>query len=139
MKQLKNDNIVIFDGICNLCNSSVQFIIKNDTKERFLFASLQSDVAKDILLQFPSKKNKINSILLIENGNIYEKSTAVLKIAKHLKQPINILYYFIIIPKSIRNILYNYIANNRYKWYGKSENCIIHTVFNKQCSMGIGG
>lgn len=125
MKQLKNNYIVLFDGVCNLCNSSVQFIIKHDKKELFLFASLQSDAAKEVLLQFQIKKIEMDSILYIENGKIYSKSTAALKIAKHLNSPINWFYTFIAIPKFIRNSIYNFISKNRYKWFGKKEKCMI--------------
>lgn len=131
MKQLKNKHIVLFDGVCNLCNSSVQFIIKHDKKELFLFASQQSDAAKELLLQFPSKKNDLDSILYIENGILYHKSTAALKIARLLKFPINCLYICIILPLFIRDSVYNYISKNRYKWFGKKENCMIPTEKDK--------
>ena len=116
-------SIILFDGVCNLCNSSVNFIIERDPKEHFLFASLQSDVASKLLLQFNLKKITLDSIILIEKGNIYEKSTAALKIAKKLNGLFPLLYVFIIIPSFIRNYVYDYIATNRYKWYGKKESC----------------
>ena len=127
MNNLKNKSIILFDGVCNLCNSSVNFIIKHDKKEHFKFASLQSDAAKEILLQYNSKKNKLDSIILVENGVIYEKSTAALIISKRLSGSIKLLYGFIIIPKFIRDWVYNYIAKNRYKWYGKQESCMMPT------------
>ena len=127
MNNLKNKSIILFDGVCNLCNSSVNFIIKHDKKEHFKFASLQSDAAKEILLQYNSKKNKLDSIILVENGVIYEKSTAALIISKRLSGSIKLLYGFIIIPKFIRDWVYNYIAKNRYKWYGKQESCLMPT------------
>jgi len=120
-------SIILFDGICNLCNSSVNFIIKNDAKEHFLFASLQSDAAKEILLHLPSNNLNLNSIVLIENGNFYEKSTAALRISKHLNGGYKALYAFIIVPKLIRDWVYNLIAKNRYKWFGKKEHCMIPT------------
>ena len=123
----KNKSIILFDGVCNLCNASVNFIVKYDKKERFLFASLQSDVAKEILLQFPSKKTNLNSILLIENGIIYNKSTAVLLIARKLSSFFKIFYVFIVIPKFIRDAVYTFIANNRYTWFGKKESCMLPT------------
>ena len=127
MNNFNNKSIILFDGVCNLCNSSVNFIIKHDKKEQFLFASLQSDAAKEILLQFPIKKFNLNSIILIENGNVYKKSMAVLKISKQLNSGYKLLYAFIITPKFIRDWIYNYIAKNRYKWFGKKENCMIPT------------
>jgi predicted DCC family thiol-disulfide oxidoreductase YuxK len=125
MNNLKNKSIVLFDGVCNLCNSSVNFIIKHDSNEHYLFASLQSDVAKDILLQFDLKKYNLNTILLFENGFIYDRSTAVLKIMKRLDKGYPILYFFIIIPKKIRDWVYDVIAKNRYKWFGRKDTCMI--------------
>jgi len=125
VNKFNGKSIILFDGICNLCNSSVNFIIKHDKKKKFIFTSLQSDAAKEILLQFQTKKLNMDSILLIEKGNIYEKSTAALKISKHLNSGYKLLYFFIIAPKFIRDFLYDKIATNRYKWFGKSENCMI--------------
>ena len=125
MNNFNGKSIVLFDGVCNLCNSSINFIIKHDKKEQFLFASLQSDVAKEILLQFTSKKINFDSIVLIEQEEFYEKSTAVLRILKHLGGRYKLLYCSVIIPKFIRDKLYDYIAKNRYKWYGKRESCMI--------------
>tara|TARA_R110001583_G_scaffold175827_1_gene330494 strand:- start:63 stop:473 length:411 start_codon:yes stop_codon:yes gene_type:complete len=122
---IKNKSIILFDGVCNLCNASVNFIIKHDKKAQFLFASLQSDAAKEKLLQYNSKKIKMDSIVLIQNNKIYEKSTAALRIAKDLSGGFKFLYALIIIPKFIRDLGYNYLAENRYKWYGKKESCMI--------------
>jgi predicted DCC family thiol-disulfide oxidoreductase YuxK len=125
MFNLKNKSIILFDGVCNFCNSSVNFIIKHDKKEHFLFASLQSDVAKEILLQFNERKNTGNSIILISGEHLYTKSTAALNIAKKLNSGICLTYVFIIIPSYLRDWVYDIIAKNRYKWFGKKENCMI--------------
>jgi len=125
VKTLKNKSIILFDGVCNLCNSAVNFIIKHDTKNRFLFASLQSDVGNEILLQFHLKKSNSNSIILIEDGTIFEKSTAALLISKHLNKGYWLLYGFVILPRFIRDACYSLIAKNRYKWFGKIESCQI--------------
>ncbi|HBK71760.1 MAG TPA: thiol-disulfide oxidoreductase [Flavobacteriaceae bacterium] len=127
MINLENKSIILFDGVCNLCNDSIKFIIKRDEKNHFTFSSLQSDVAKDILLQFQRNNSDLDSILLIENGNIYQKSTAALKISKHLNGVWKLSYAFIIIPKFIRDFVYTIIANNRYKWFGKKDSCMIPT------------
>jgi predicted DCC family thiol-disulfide oxidoreductase YuxK len=122
---MKNKNpILFFDGVCNLCNTSVQFIIKRDKKKVFLFASLQSDVAKNILLH---KKYKINmdTIVLFYKDKIYTKSDAALLIFRLLGFPYNILFPLIIIPRIIRNFVYDLIAKNRYKWFGKKDFCMI--------------
>lgn len=125
MKNNEANPIILFDGVCNLCNSSVNFIIKHDPEAQFLFASLQSDAAKKLLLQHNSKKITLNSIILIEKGKIYKKSTAALKIAKHLNGLYPITYIFILIPPFVRDFVYDYIAKNRYKWFGKKESCSI--------------
>ena len=123
----ENKSIILFDGVCNLCNNSVQFIIKRDQKQRFLFTSLQSDAARDILLQFQLKNSEMDSIILIENGKIYQKSDAILKIVKHLNGLWKINYVFIIIPKFIRDLVYTTIAKKRYQWFGKRDVCMIPT------------
>lgn len=126
MTHLKNSSVILFDGICNLCNTSVHFIIKHDKKKYFLFASLQSDAATKILLQLNQKSFKnIENIVLIENEQVFIKSTAVLKIAKNLNGFIQIIYVFIIIPIPIRDYIYDFIAKNRYNWFGKKDNCMI--------------
>jgi predicted DCC family thiol-disulfide oxidoreductase YuxK len=127
MINLKNKKIILFDGVCNLCNSSVHFIIKKDKKKQFLFTSLQSDAARDILLQFQLKNSELDSILLIENGQVYQKSDAILKIVKHLNGIWKMSYGFIILPKFIRDYVYIIIAKNRYRWFGKREVCMIPT------------
>jgi predicted DCC family thiol-disulfide oxidoreductase YuxK len=125
VNNFNSKSVVLFDGVCNLCNSSLNFIISNDKKAHFLFASLQSDAAKEILLQFPEKKINFNTIVLIDQGKYYEKSTAVARICKRLDGLYKFLYFMVIIPKFIRDGLYNFIAKKRYKWYGKREKCRI--------------
>ncbi|MCF6212428.1 MAG: DCC1-like thiol-disulfide oxidoreductase family protein [Flavobacteriaceae bacterium] len=124
MTYLKNDSVILFDGICNLCNTSVHFIIKHDKKKYFLFASLLSDAATKILLHLNQKYLKnYDSMVLVLKGKVYTKSTAALLIAKRLNGPIKLLYLFIIIPKPLRDFLYNIVAKNRYKWFGKKDGC----------------
>ncbi len=122
MLDTNNQSIVLFDGICGLCNWAVQFIIRHDPQKHFVFASLQSDEAKAVLLEKKVKSN-LNSIIFIEKGTVYSKSTAVLKIAKHLNNGISLLYVFMIIPPFIRDYFYGMIAKNRYRWFGKKEQC----------------
>ena len=124
----KHKHLVLFDGVCNLCNSSVQYIIKHDKQNEFLFASLQSHTAKQVIDQFKIDISKIDSIVLLKsNKKLYLKSTAALKIAALLGFPNNMLSVFLIIPPFIRNWVYDFIARNRYKWYGKQESCMIPT------------
>tara|TARA_R110002049_G_scaffold308819_1_gene514236 strand:- start:38928 stop:39344 length:417 start_codon:yes stop_codon:yes gene_type:complete len=124
----KHKKLILFDGICNLCNSSVQYIIKHDKKDVFMFTALQSKTGQKIIKEFNIDTTKTDSILLYapEKGIEY-KSTAALKIALYLGFPRNLMGVFFIIPTFIRNWVYDYIAKNRYKWYGKKEACMIPT------------
>lgn len=124
----KNKQIVLFDGVCNFCNASVLKVIKMDKKNVFLFASLQSEIGKEITQHFNIDTTKTDSIILVESKATYAiKSTAALKIAKHFGGFWWIFQIFWILPTSFRDFFYNYIANNRYKWFGKKESCMVPT------------
>lgn len=125
----KDKQLILFDGVCNLCNSSVLFVIKRDKKGKFLFAPLQSEIGEKIISEFHIDTNKTDSILLYspKTNTIEYKSSAALHIAKHLGFPSNLMVIFFIIPTFIRNWVYNYVAKNRYKWYGKKDACMIPT------------
>ncbi|HCE54505.1 MAG: thiol-disulfide oxidoreductase [Lutibacter sp. BRH_c52] len=125
MDNLENKSIILFDGVCNLCNASVNFVIKHDKKAQFLFASFQSDAAKEILLHFNLKNFDSETVILVEGQKLYDKSTAALKIAKRLDGGFKLFYAFLILPKNFRDWIYDLIAKNRYRWFGKRENCII--------------
>ncbi len=119
---------MLFDGVCNFCNSSVNFIIDRDKEKRFLFASLQSDYAAKILLENGMGGKDFDSIVLLSpDGKIYKRSSAALRIALRLKFPWFLFYAFIIIPPFIRDFCYEIIARNRYKWFGKRDACRIPT------------
>jgi len=120
--------VVLFDGVCNLCNESVQFIIKNDKKNTFQFSSLQSEFGQKILTKNQLNTNDFDSILLLDQEKIFDKSDAALRIAKELDFPIRLLSVLLIIPKPIRDYYYSIIAKNRYKWFGKKESCWIPTA-----------
>ena len=118
------DRIVLFDGECNFCDHSVQFIIKRDPKGHFMFASIQSDIGKKLLNQFNVPEDT-NSFILIDKNKCYFKSTAALQICKNLKGLWKIPYFLLIVPRPIRDFFYGIIANNRYKWFGKRESCML--------------
>jgi predicted DCC family thiol-disulfide oxidoreductase YuxK len=120
-----NSDIVFFDGVCNLCSSSVQFIIRHDKHSRFRFASLQSDFAASELKN--AKLKYLDSIVLKTHGKVYTRSTAVLRIASKLSFPVNLLVIFLVIPAFIRNLVYQFIARNRYRWFGKKDTCWLPT------------
>ncbi len=120
------NHIVFFDGVCNLCSESVQFIIKNDTNNVFKFSSLQSEFAqKTLISKNITEISNSRTIILLTNNNTYSKSGAVLRIARYLKFPFNLLYIFIIIPPFIRNAVYDFVSKNRYRWFGKKAECWI--------------
>lgn len=123
-KQNMGSYVVFFDGVCNLCHSSVLFINKHDYKKRFKFSSLQSETASKMFDKY-NLKNNFKSIVFFENGSFYFESTAVLRIARLLRFPVNLLYVFVIVPPFIRNYIYRFIAKKRYKWFGKRDKCLV--------------
>lgn len=121
--------IILFDGVCNLCNSSVQLVIKHDKKDIFRFVSLQSELGQKIINHLRISDLNIDSIILyIPKSEYFYKSEAALKIAKDLSGAYSCLNIFSILPKSILNSIYDYVAKNRYKWFGKKESCMIPTL-----------
>jgi len=124
----KDKKIILFDGVCNLCETSVQFIIKQDKKDVFRFVAIQSEVGQKIIKHIGIDTSKIDSIILYEPGLSYSyKAEAALTIAKNLSGIYSLLGYLNFIPNSIKNIVYDYIAKNRYEWYGKKDACMIPT------------
>ncbi len=115
--------IVLFDGVCNFCNASVNFIMKRDKYDRFRFTALQSETGLELQKKFNIDPSDLSSFILIEGNRFYRKTTAALRVGKALGFPWNLGYVFIIIPPFIRNIAYNIIARYRYKWFGKKETC----------------
>lgn len=128
----KHKRVILFDGVCNLCNASVQFVIERDSKKQFFFASLQSETGQSVLQKHGLPTTHFNTLLLIEDGILYTQSSAALKIARHLDGLWKAMYVFIIIPSFIRNKVYDFIAANRYKWFGKQESCWLPTPELKQ-------
>ena len=131
-------SIVLFDGDCNFCNSSVNFILKRDTKDRFRFASLQSKKGAEILkaYDYPINHKQLSTIVLIQNRQLFTKSTAVLQITKQLNGIYPLLYLFIIVPKQIRDYVYEFIAQRRHLLIKNKTQCEIPTnsILNKYIS-----
>ena len=124
----KDKKIILFDGVCNLCESSVLFVIKHDTKDIFRFVALQSDLGLAIVKHIGLDTKNIDSVILYEPGIAYNyKSAAALEIAKNLGGFFHFGTVFKLIPNGLRNLLYDYIAKNRYLWYGKKESCLLPT------------
>src|SRR4051812_20712440 len=119
--------VVLFDGVCNLCNASVQLIIDRDPAAHFRFASLQSDVGQQLLAQVGAPPETPDSVLLVENGKLYIESEAALRIARHLRGPLRLTWVLLAVPHQLRDPAYRFIARNRYRWFGKSESCRVPT------------
>lgn len=118
-------SVILFDGVCNFCNAAVRLVIKRDKEKRYVFCSLQSERAKEFLKGYYIDSQSLLSFILVEDGKVYTKSTGALRVARHLSGLWRFLYPLIVLPKSIRDIVYTFIANNRYKWFGKREECMI--------------
>jgi predicted DCC family thiol-disulfide oxidoreductase YuxK len=126
---------ILFDGVCNLCHASVQFVIKRDSKQRFRFGSLQSDAGKRLLQEHglhdiglqshDAQENHLSSVILLQQQNAFTKSSAALTIAKYLDWPWPLLYAFMLVPKLLRDAVYDFIGNRRYRWFGKQDQCWI--------------
>ncbi|OZV68434.1 thiol-disulfide oxidoreductase DCC family protein [Winogradskyella aurantia] len=125
----KDRQLILFDGVCNLCNTSVLYIIKRDQNNRFIFAPLQSEVGQAVIQKFNVDTHKIDSILLYDpvSNRLRYKSSAALHIARHLSFPTYLYSVFFLVPNFIRNWAYDVIAKNRYKWFGKKESCMVPT------------
>jgi predicted DCC family thiol-disulfide oxidoreductase YuxK len=119
--------IVLFDGLCNFCDASVNFIIDHDPRGRFRFAPLQSEAAKALLLRHGLDAQQLQSVALIEEGSCYTRSTAALRIARRLSGPWRLLYGLIGVPRSMRDFVYDWIARNRYRWFGRRDACRVPT------------
>lgn len=124
----KDKKIILFDGICNLCDTTVQFLIKKDEKDIFRFVAIQSDLGQEIIKYIGVDTSKTDSILLYEPREAYYyKAEAAIKIAKELGGIYSLMGMFSVLPKSLSNSVYDFVARNRYKWYGKKEECMIPT------------
>jgi predicted DCC family thiol-disulfide oxidoreductase YuxK len=118
--------VILFDGICNLCTGSVQFILKRDKEKKFLFASLQSNYGQELLKRYDLPTDTFNSFILYQDNRIYTRSTAALKMFQQLKGW-KWVKAFQVVPGFIRDAVYNLIAKNRYKWFGQKNECWIPT------------
>lgn len=127
MNELKEKGIVLFDGVCNFCNSSVNFVMRKDNSDYFRFLPLQSDKGKSIVSKFNLDPENLQTVILLERGRVYTKSTAAIRIARKLRGGWKLFYGFVIVPAFIRDVMYNFVARNRYKWWGKRDVCMVPT------------
>ncbi len=124
---MNNGPVILFDGVCNFCNSAVNFTIKRDKQQSIKFAPLQGEAGMQLAKQYGVAAGDMRSFLLIENGKLYNRSTAALKVCRHLTGLWPLCYGFIIVPAFIRNGVYDFIAKRRYKWFGERQQCMIPT------------
>lgn len=124
---MNNQPVILFDGVCNFCNSAINFTLKRNTKADILFAPLQSEEGQRLLKQYNLPADDMESFVFIENGRAYNRSTAGLRVCRHLRGLWPLCYGLIIVPKIIRDTIYNWIAKNRYKWFGVRQECMIPT------------
>ena len=117
--------VVLFDGVCNLCNGFVQFVVRRDPKGAFHFASLGSDAAVRLLGGGPVPDPLPDSLVLVEDGQVFTRSTAALRIARRLTFPWPLAYVLVLVPRSLRDLIYDGIARRRYRWFGRRQSCMI--------------
>ncbi|MCB0556214.1 MAG: thiol-disulfide oxidoreductase DCC family protein [Phaeodactylibacter sp.] len=125
MKKTSGYPILLFDGVCNLCNGAVQFIIRRDPNAVFRFASLQSEFARKSLAEHKKNSDDLDTVVLLEEQQLYVKSDAALRAVRYLSGLWPLLYGFIILPRPLRNAVYDWVARNRYRWFGKKSQCMI--------------
>lgn len=119
--------VLLFDGVCNLCNASVQWVIRHDPKAVFRFASLQSEAGQALLQKFNLPTDELNTVVLVDGGKVYTRSDVPIQVGKKLGGWWHLLQMFFIIPRPLRNAVYDWIARNRYRWFGKKEECWLPT------------
>lgn len=117
--------VVLFDGVCNLCNGWVKFLLRHDKKGIFRFGALQSEEAKELLKQHSHDTGSMNSIVLLDNNKMYRESTAILRILRKLNGAWALAYAFIVVPAFVRDGVYRFIAKNRYRWFGQQASCMV--------------
>lgn len=120
-------DVVIFDGVCNLCARSVQFILRHESGPRFLFSPLQSIAGARLLDKHGFSTADVESFVLLSDGKVYTRSTAALRIARRLKGAWRLLLVLWLVPRPLRDLLYDFVARNRYPWFGKAESCMVPT------------
>lgn len=123
---MQNNPLILFDGVCNLCNAFVRFVIKYDSKAEFMFGSMQSERGKEIVSRL-NNNAILDTVIVLFRGKMYQRSDAFLFIVKRLRFPINLLVITYVVPRIIRNSIYNFIAKRRYRFFGKAEQCAVPT------------
>ncbi|NOT75608.1 MAG: thiol-disulfide oxidoreductase DCC family protein [Cyclobacteriaceae bacterium] len=124
---MEEKSIVLFDGVCNLCNGFVNFLILRDTENKLKFGSLQSEAGQALLKKYNYSEKSLSTVVLIENNQLYSQSTAVLRILRRLNGAYSLMYVFMILPRFLRDFFYQLISKNRYMLFGKKDECMLPT------------
>ena len=119
--------VILFDGVCNLCNGFVQFVIARDPAARFHFAALQSESARRLLARVDGLGEVPDSVVLVDRGRIYTRSSAALRIARGLPFPWSLARALIVVPRPLRDWVYDRVARHRYRWFGRKDTCMVPT------------
>jgi predicted DCC family thiol-disulfide oxidoreductase YuxK len=117
--------VILFDGVCNLCSGFVQFVVPRDTAGKYRFASLQSDIGRELLAEHDLPTDELESVVLIEDGESYRKSAAIIRITAGLGGAYRLLSPFRYVPRAVRDRVYDFVADNRYRWFGKKDQCLM--------------
>jgi predicted DCC family thiol-disulfide oxidoreductase YuxK len=120
-------SVVLFDGVCNLCNGFVQFVIARDRRNRFQFAALQSPPAQRLLAPLAAAADALDTMILIEDGRVFTRSAAALRVARGLAFPWPLAYGFILVPRPLGDWAYGLVARHRYRWFGRRDVCMVPT------------
>ncbi len=123
MTQFREKPILLFDGVCNLCNRWVNYVIDRDPAAHITFGPLQSDSARALLEEHKLSSEKMDSVVLIDQGKVYQKSDAILRLAGYLKGPVRLMRAGWLVPRTLRDLLYDLIARKRYRWFGRRDAC----------------
>lgn len=123
MRQQFEKPVLLFDGVCNLCNYWVNFVIDRDPEGRVMFAALQSDAGRQLLMQYNLDPEAMDTVVLIDNGKVYQRSDAIIRLSSHMKGGVRLLRTGVVFPRFVRDVIYNAVARKRYKWFGKRDQC----------------
>ena len=120
-----NFPVLLFDGVCNLCNGSVQWVLRHDARAQFRFAALQSDTGQALLCRFGLDSAQLDTVVLVDGDRIFLRSDAPLEVARRLGGGWALLYIFKVLPRPLRNAVYDWVARHRYRWFGREESCML--------------
>ena len=120
-----NFPVLLFDGVCNLCNGSVQWVLRHDARAQFRFAALQSDTGQALLRRFGLDSAQLDTVVLVDGDRIFLRSDAPLEVARRLGGGWALLYIFKVLPRPLRNAVYDWVARHRYRWFGREESCML--------------